>query len=190
MKKQIIIGVSLLVFGTLKAQYTAKQYLHFDIGGGLHNLEYNLQNGTQQGQFGYTVDAAYSYFFKPDWGVKAGVGIQSYGAQSTLNYLSVIPTLDSHGDLGNFNTSYNNWQEKQQALFVEIPIETQYRHFFNEKISLLAGLGAKVSIPVAATYKTTGEDIVTTGYYSQWNVLLSNLPQHGFSSNATNYSGN
>jgi len=189
MKKQIIIGVSLLVFGSLKAQYIPKHYLHFDIGGGLHSLEYNLQNGTQKGQFGYTVDAAYSYFFKQNWGVKVGVGIQSYAAQSTLNYLSSIPTVDTNGDLGDFKTNYNNWQEMQQALFLDIPLEVQYRHFFSEKISLLASLGAKVSIPIVASYKTNGEAIATTGYYSQWNVELYNLPQHGFSANTNNYSG-
>ncbi|MDP4239534.1 MAG: OmpA family protein [Bacteroidota bacterium] len=189
MKKQIIIGVSLLIFSTLKAQYT-KQYLHFDIGGGLNNLEYSLKNGTEKGSFGYSIDAAYSYFFLPNWGLKTGIDLQSYGACSTLNYLSTTRDVDTDGDAYEFRTSYKNWQEKQHALFLEIPLEVQYRHFFNKKIGLLASVGAKVSIPVSADYKTTGGAMVTTGYYSQWNVELSNMPQHGFSTIMNSYSGN
>jgi len=189
MKKQIIIGVSLLVFGTLKAQYT-KQYVHFDVGGGLHNLEYNLQNGTQKGQLGYTADVAYSYFFKPSWGIKTGIGVQAYGAQSTLNFLSATPAVDTDGDTYEFRTNYKNWQEEQHALFVEVPLELQFRHFFSKKVGLLASVGAKVSIPVLASYKTSGGSMVTTGYYSKWNVELYKMPQHGFTTLTNAYSGN
>ena len=188
MKKQIIIGVSLLVFSTLKAQYT-KQYVHFDIGGGLNNLEYNLQNGTEKGQLGYSVNGAYSYFFKRHWGLKIGVGVQSYGAHSTLNFLSSTSDVDTDGDSYEFRTNYKSWEEKQHALFVEVPLEVQYRHFFSKKIGLLASAGAKVSIPVLATYETTGGTMVTSGYYSQWNVELNNMPQHGFTTLTNTYSG-
>jgi len=189
MKKQIIIGVSLLVFGTLKAQYT-RQYLHLDIGGGLHNLEYNLQNGTEKRQLGYSVNASYSYFFKPRWGIKSGIGIQSFGAHSTLNYLESSRNVDSDGDAYDFQTNYKDWQEKQQALFLDIPLEVQYRKLFNSKVGLLASVGAKISIPLLANYKTTGGAMETTGYYSQWNVELGNMPQHGFGTLMNSYSGN
>src|ERR1035437_3923763 len=92
MKKQIIIGLSLLACMTLKAQKASEvkrgekiqkaqkapeskkvqkssetlepgSYLHFNVGGGLHDFSYDLTNATKQSvTVGYTVNAAYSYF--------------------------------------------------------------------------------------------------------------------------------
>lgn len=190
MKKQIIIGLSLLVFGFIQAQKT-ENYLHFNIGVGDQNLSYKLQNGIEKSQFGYTINAAYTYFFTSHWGLQTGLGIQSYGALSTLNYLSSVPNvIDAVGDSYEFRDNYKNWQEKQQVIFIDIPLEAQYRHCFNTKLGLLASAGVKMSIPLQASYKTVGGEMVTTGYYSKWNIVLSDLPQHGFSTYTNSYNGN
>jgi outer membrane protein OmpA-like peptidoglycan-associated protein len=190
MKKIIIILLSLLVFVSMYSQ-SKIQYLHFSIGEGLHNLSYLLQNGTEKAKSGFTINAAYSYFFTPEWGLQAGLGLQSYNTLSTLNYLSTTPNvIDAVGDSYEYRNNYKNWQEKQHALFIDIPIKAQYRHFFTSKLGILASGGMKISVPVHASYKTVGGEMVTTGYYSKWNVLLSDLPQHGFGTYTDSYSNN
>lgn len=188
MKRQIIIGLSILICGVLQSQETGS-YLHFNVGGGLHNLSYNLQDGTQKGQAGYTINAAYSYFFAPQWGVQAGIGLQSFNALSTLNYISGSTVVDMDGDSYEFRSNYNNWQEKQDAFFFDIPVVLQYRHSISKKIGIIASVGGKISFPVSAGYKTSGGTLTTTGYYSQWDVELSDMPQHGFST-FTDFKGN
>ena len=188
MKTQIILGIALLAAVSLKAQQPG-HYLHFNIGGGLNNLSYTLQNGTQKGQFGYTVNGAYSYFFTPHFGLQTGVGIQSFNGSSILNVSTTSPATDTDGDAYELGTAYLDWQEKQQTLFVEIPLLAQYRFTLGQKLRLIASAGAKVSIPVNTTYKTTAGQIVTTGFYPQWNVDLSEMPQHGFGTNANQYTG-
>jgi hypothetical protein len=84
MKKQIILVVGLLIYVALQAQEKGN-YLDLSVGGGLHNLSYNLQNGTEKGQVGYTLNAGYSYFFTPKWGLRTGVGFQSFNSLSTIN---------------------------------------------------------------------------------------------------------
>lgn len=180
MKKTIIIGLSLIACTFAQAQEPA-QYIHFNIGGGAHNLSYNMPNGTQAGKAGFTLNGAYSYFFTPNWGVQAGLGIQSFGATSKLNYFTAAPDVDSDGDAFEFRTQYTNWQEKQNALFIEIPVAAQYRYAINEKFGLIGSLGAKMSFPAYAKYKTFAGQIRTTGYYDQWNVELSDLPEEGYS---------
>jgi len=190
MKKQIIVGLSLLVFGVVQAQID-ENYIHFNLGGGEQNLSYTLQNGTEKAQSGYTINATYSHIFISDWGFQTGLGVHSYGALSTLNYQSATPNvIDAAGDSYEFRVNYKNWQEKQQALFVNIPLELQYLFLFSDKFSVLTGFGASVSIPLKANYKTVGGEMVTTGYYSKWNVELSDLPLHGFSTYTGSYSGN
>jgi len=140
---------------------------------------------------GYTLDVGYSHFFNPEWGLSLGLGAQSLSSLSTLNYQSVTPNqVDVVGDSYEFRANYKNWQEKQQGVFFDIPLAVQYRHFLSGKFGLLASGGAKISIPVRSNYKTGGGEIVTTGYYSKWNVELSDLPPYGFSTFRGSYKGN
>jgi len=189
MKKQIILGLTLLIYGALQAQETGN-FLNFNVGGGIHNLSYNLQNGTQKGQFGYTINAGYSYFFTPQWGLHTGIGFQSFNSLSTLNYLSSTPDIDSDGQNYTFKANYKNWQEKQHALFVDIPLTIQFKLPITEKIGILTSVGGNISFPVNASFKTVGGEFVTTGFYSQYNAELSDLPQHGFSTITKKFTGN
>lgn len=188
MKKLNIIGLCLLFLNVLQAQ-KSEQYLHFNVGGGLNNLSYSLQNGTEKAQFGYTVNAAYSYFFNSKWGLQTGAGVKSYGAKSSLNLLTTENRIDTDNTPYELRTNYNNWQEKQNALYLEIPLMAQYKHSFNEKYGMLASVGAKIGLPLSASYKNAGGAITTTGYYSQWNVELSDLPQHGLLTTTGEYKG-
>ncbi|ADQ81039.1 OmpA/MotB domain protein [Paludibacter propionicigenes WB4] len=186
MKRHITIVLILLFCSMLQAQ-EKQQYLHLTVGGGLHNLSYNLQNGTQSGKFGKTINAGYSYFFTQHWGIQSGLGLQWFNAHSTINFLSATPQVDIDGENFEFRVNYNNWQEKQQALFLDIPLTLQYRHALSNKISLQGSAGGKISIPISSSYTTTGGSITTTGYYSRLNAELSNLPEFGFTTTTDSY---
>ena len=197
MRKQIIIGLMLLV-GLVSRGQEGMQYLYFHIGDGVNNLSYNLQNGTEKGLSGNSIDAGYSFFFSPNWGFQAGFGLQTFGALSTLNYIYKTPAVDTDGDSYELRINYKNWKEKQRALFIDMPVSIQYRYWIGKdlglvdknKLALLVSLGAKVSIPLNAHYKTTGGEIVTTGYFSKWNLELKDMPQHGFLTITDTYTGN
>jgi outer membrane protein OmpA-like peptidoglycan-associated protein len=199
MKKQIIIALSLIACIALKAQKASEvaevkkvhkssetlesgSSFHFNVGGGLHDFSYTLTNGTKQSaQVGYTVNVAYSYFFSPHWGFQTGVGAQTIKGLSTLNYQSTAPAVDALGRTYDYRTNYQNWQEQQEAIFCDVPLVLQYRHAIGKNFGIIASAGGKVAIPVYNQYKSTGNgQITTTGYYSQWNTELSDLPQYGF----------
>jgi len=188
MKKQLILGLSILIGGSLQAQ-EAGSYLHFNVGGGLHNLSYDIPNGNINGKAGYTVNAAYSYFFNQHWGLQTGIGLQSFRALSTLNTTTSVTDVDTEGDTYQFRTYYKDWQEEQNSLFIDIPLELQYRFGIGKKTSILASAGVKMALPVSSGYKSIGGQIQTTGYYSQWNVEVTDLPEQGFTTVNNNYSG-
>jgi outer membrane protein OmpA-like peptidoglycan-associated protein len=188
MKKQLILGLSLLTFSFGIAQEPA-QYIHFNAGGGLHKLMYDMPNGLQKGKAGYTLNGAYSYFFTSQWGVQAGLGIQSFGSQSALNYFTATADTDADNDDYTLRTLYTNWQEKQHAFMFNIPVALQYRHLLNQKFSLIGSAGVQLSIPLSAKYKSAGGEITTTGYYPTWNVELSDIPEQGFSTTTDIYQG-
>jgi len=188
MRRHITIVLILLFCSMLQAQ-EKQQYLHLTVGGGLHNLSYDLQNGTQSGRFGNSINAGYSYFFTKHWGVQSGIGLQWFNARSTINYFSATPQVDIDGESFEFRANYKDWQEKQQALFLDIPLTLQYRHALSNKISLQGSAGGKISIPISSSYKTIGGSITTTGYYSRLNAELSDLPDFGFTTTTDSYNG-
>lgn len=188
MKKQIIIFMSLVISTLILAQENGN-YLHFNIGGGQHNFSYLLKDGTQSAQSGYTANIALSHFFTSSIGFQTGIGIQTFSALSTLNLTESTPAIDSDGDSYIFKSNFKNWKENQQVLFIEIPLTGQFRYKFTDKLGLLLSAGAKISIPVNATYKTTEGEIVTSGFYPQYNIELTDLPQHGFTTVTQNYAG-
>jgi len=189
MKKQLILVFALVLYGALQAQQTGS-FIDFNVGGGYHNLSYSLQNGTQKGRVGYTLNAGYSFFFTPKWGLHTGLGFQSFNSLSTLNYLSTTPDIDTEGVGYDFSANYKNWQEKQQALMIDIPLAVMFKQPISPKLGLLASVGGKISFPVNGSYKSNGGELVTSGYYIKWNVPLSDMPQHGFSTMTNHFSGN
>lgn len=197
MKKQIIIGLSLIACITMKAQIAPEvqkakktpeihakgSYLHFNVGGGLHNFSYDLQNGTRQdAKIGYTINAAYSYFFSSHWGFQTGIGAQTISGLSTLNYMTSIPATDASGTY-DLHTYYRNWQEKQEVILADIPLVLQYRHSIGRNFGIIASAGGKVSLPIYSKLKSVGNgSIETLGYFAQVNGELSNVPQYGLTS--------
>lgn len=172
----------------LQAQYS-EQYLHLNAGGGMHELSYKTPVGTQKSAAGFRLNAAYSYFFAPNWGVQTGIGLQSYGASSVLNFTTEMPDTDSEGDNYQLMTYYRNWEERQRALLLSIPLAMQFRYPISQKIKLLASLGANISMPINTKFKTTGAEIETTGMYPQWHLELTDIPAEGFNTTTQNYSG-
>jgi OmpA-OmpF porin, OOP family len=188
MKKQIIIYISLTICILLQAQ-KSENLLNFSIGGGQHNLSYSLKDGIQTPESGFTANVAFTHYFTPKLGLLSGVGIQTFGSVSTLNLTESTPAIDSDMDIYVHNAKFNNWQEKQQVLFVEIPVAGQFKHRINDKINLQLTLGAKLSLPLSSTFKTTGGELITSGYYPQYNIELTDLPNHGFSTITQSFSG-
>ena len=179
MKKLLIIGLILLLKLSTQAQ-ESRHYLYLNGGGGSQNLNYSLLNGDVKNSFNATLNIGYGYFINKHWGLLTGIGLQSFKPSASLNYRTGVPAVDTDGDSYEFRTYYNNWQEEQKLIFFDLPVEMQYRHLLSKKLTIFAAAGLKMSVPVMSSYKTTGGEIATTGYYSQWNVELKNLPQYGF----------
>lgn len=184
-----LISIASFTCFNLQAQEAVHSF-YANVGGGLHNLSYSLNNGKQKGGPGFTFNAGYNYFFTPHWGLETGLGINTLQSTATLNYVATIPDTDSDGDAYELRTYYKNWEEKQTALLLDIPLGINYRRSINEKWGWMASAGVKMSFPMSAKYKVNGGEIATTGYYSQWNVELSDMPQHGFSTITDRFSGN
>ena len=180
MKNKIITAVMLLFFGTIQAQENANN-LYFNIGGGSHSINYKTLNGNVNSGIGFTGNMGYNHFFGESWGIGTGIGLQSFRARSTHNYMSTNRAVDTDGTLYDYRIYYTDWQETEKMVTLDIPIGFVWRKKIGSKSGLLISFGEKTIIPVNSSYKMSGGQIDTKGYFSQWNVELFDMPQHNFS---------
>lgn len=180
MKRIIISFVLLAMFSTFNYAQSGNHVLSIQAGGGMHQLKYSPAMGETKGGAGFSCDISYGYFFGQHVGLVTGVGVQSLKSEITLSEQTSMDDVDTDGDKYQFRTSYNQWKESQQTMMLDIPVGIGFRGDLTQKVSWYAATGAKVFIPVQSKYKVESGTIVTSGYYPQWNVELTEMPQHGF----------
>ena len=106
MKKLLFISLLLCGIGALQAQEKS-QALYLNIGSGIHNLKYDIKNGTQENSMGYTVNLGYNYFFSKNWGFGAGLGLESFQSKATFNYQTSKSSVDTDGESFEFRREAN-----------------------------------------------------------------------------------
>lgn len=168
-----------------------KQYVNFDLGGGLQSFSYDLRLGASATKsLGLVGDLKYIYFFVPHWAAGTGVGMYSYRSKSKLDGEDVHRLWDDYNKLEyDYKTAYHNWTEKQRMIAVELPLMAYYETDVTGDASLLFGLGGKMVVPISYKYEVTGGYYETVGYYPDYNLLIDDLPHHGFGRDETPYSG-
>jgi hypothetical protein len=179
MKKLLFAYLAITITCAAQGQ-VRERFLSLSAGGGLHQLRYQLDNGSSKGCAGFSLNAGYSIYFSKNWGVSSGIGLHSLRTEGTLNHTTTTTDIDSEDDNYEFRTYYKGWKEEQKTLLIDIPLTATFRHTLTPKLGLMVDAGAMLSIPVSATYKAVGGTISTTGYYSRWDVELSDLPEQGF----------
>ena len=179
MKKQIIILTTISLFwGTVNAQYDHE--LSVWGGGGLSTLKYKTTIGKQElglgGHFGF----GYHYFFSPKWGVGTGFELGLYNSKFICNDLKIrYQATDIEGNMFEFRSDVNSIKEKQNAMFLQIPLMLQYQNRANEQRQFFAAAGAKFGIPLSGKYKTTST-LTNEGWYEYEQSLYDTQEFVGF----------
>lgn len=187
--KKILIA-SIAVATTLVAQsQDSKQSLRLSLFGGSHQLSYKMLGSKSSGTGGVGAGASYAFFFSPSFGASAGIGLSTLGSTMTLDYKAAEPQTDSEGDSYELRTHYSSLKEEQRCVMLDIPLSAMYRHRIASRTTIEASLGAMLSVAMQQTYKVKGGQIATTGYYKQWNVELSDIPEEGLRTYSAKPSG-
>jgi OmpA-OmpF porin, OOP family len=179
MKTKTLTIIFLILTFSIRAQEKGSN-IYFNVGGGMQNLLYSTTDATSKGAFGFTLNGGYNYYFGKNLGISLGIGINSFNCSGEWDGLMSSPSVDIEGDNYEHRNYLTLWTEKQSGYFLGLPLGLVYRNHIAKKVGLSATIGVKYLIPVKATYEVTGGNLVSTGYYSQWNVELENLPQYGF----------
>jgi outer membrane protein OmpA-like peptidoglycan-associated protein len=161
----------------LKAQH--KHELSVYGGGGLSTLKYDVTIGEQKNGFGGQFGLGYQFFFAKNWGLGTGAELGLYNAKFNTDNLNIrYNTTDMDGAVFEFRSRVSNYEEKQQAMLLQIPLMLQFQT--GSKHRFYAALGGKAGIPVNGTYKSSEATIQNSGYYAEENYEYTTQEFMGF----------
>lgn len=187
MRKTIVLFVFLLIcLLTGQAQQRGDSFFEFSAGGGWSTITYSLQgtpitlDAKQMGSYGLSFHVGYGFFLHPNVGVGIGADVSRYGANARMNgEVTWIGVADTDGEKYNHYANVNMWHDTQELYYVEVPLALYFFIPTNSALNLSAQVGVKYAYPFLQ--KTAFEGNVThVGYYPQWALTLTDIPNHGF----------
>lgn len=190
MKKILFVLLLLMVFVDAEAQRKKKDtlnlcrpgsYVVFDLGGGLHTLNYDMVGyGAKNPGVGLTGRAGYRYFFgKGNFGAGLDLNFKTYSASGRFTYLNEIPNaVDEDYDLYTHRTYYKKLKEKQSEVILNVPLGVFYQQKFQRKFKLGGGLGIVYQAVIADKFAVKSGHLETTANYDVYNLELYGMSQH------------
>jgi OmpA-OmpF porin, OOP family len=177
MIRKIIIAAC---FTAIIAQAGA-QGLGIELNGGLQGMQYQLQNGQSKLLPGGSLGLNYTFPLGGRWGLVTGISGGLYRTQATLQDGAVFSSyqVDDEGSAFQYNLKATGYKETQQFFAAAIPLLLQY-HTVGAGLQWYFDGGGKVLFPSNASIKASAQQLSLSGYYPDFNLDISNLPQHGF----------
>jgi len=180
-KITVIAILSLLVSKGFSAEPCSKHEFSVYGGGGLSTLNYNVTFGKEKSDLGGHFGLGYHYFFSPNWALGTGVELGFYRSKFDMDNLSFhFMTIDMQGAEFEFRSIVNNFEEKQRAMLLQIPLMVQFQTDKpNKKHQFYAAVGGKIGIPIRGRYSNT-LPFDNAGYYAYENALYNTQTFMGF----------
>lgn len=155
-------------------------YVHASIGGGIHNLCYDLGSyGTKGMGIGGMFTGGITHFFTDNFGATAGIMLNYTGTSAKLNTIeSIENAIDEASMPYTHRTYFFDLKERQNIISVGLPIGGYYQHEIGKKFKVTGGAGVIVSVPLSGSYKTKSGYLETRGYYAEDKLEILGMNQH------------
>ena len=167
--------------GKKKREYP-KHMIDIYAGGGVSSMTYNADGCNIGIGASFTAGATYTWFFRPWMGLQTGLSFTRVASTLTLTNQMTWTTAqdgsqltDNMGDAYIHYANFDNWKEQQQSYLFEVPIglRFKYRKEYDAPVGLHAGVGLKLAIPVYSNYAHTKGSVIHSGFYEQYQLLLT-----------------
>jgi OmpA-OmpF porin, OOP family len=173
------IGIVVCLFAI--AIGSRAQDLGIELNGGLQGTQYTLQNGKTMLLPGGSLGLSYSFRLGRRWNLLTGVTGGIYRTQATLKDGEgfTYNQVDDEGSAFEYNVKTTGYKETQQFIAASIPLLLQY-HTAGARTQWYFSAGGRALFPLNASIQLSAKQLSLSGYYPDYNLEVSNLPQHGF----------
>jgi hypothetical protein len=147
-----------------------------------------ITNAKAEGKssFGTTLELGYN--FNRVIGISTGIGFSSVSTAIMLDsYTAKFDTTDSEGEKYNRRIDGRNIHEEEKVTFIKIPISLNLQIPVSKGFGFYIQGGINFCLPKEKSYNTEGV-FTYTGFYSTYNVLISDVGYEGFVSDHSNHS--
>ena len=131
-------------------------------GGGLSKFLYETKQGPLNYSVGGMFGIGYTWFFSGRWGFVTGLEASMYSTEynGENDHRGTYEATSSAKGKFEFSYLYQDYSEKQSALFLQIPAMAQFQtgRFF-------ASAGIKIGFPVSTKYEATCTNFSTIGKF-------------------------
>jgi outer membrane protein OmpA-like peptidoglycan-associated protein len=157
------------------------QGLTIELDGGLQGTQYQLLNGQNKPLPAGSLGLLYTFRLGKNWGLITGITAGVYRTQATLPNGTVFSNdqVDDEGSAFQYSMKTEGYKETQQFVAAGVPLLIQY-HTAGPGTQWYVNGGGKVVFPAAASIQISAQQLNLSGYYPDYNISVSNLPQHGF----------
>jgi outer membrane protein OmpA-like peptidoglycan-associated protein len=157
------------------------QGFSIELDGGLQGTQYQLPNGQNQLLPGGSLGLLYTFRLGSRWGLITGIMGSVYRTQASLPDGAVFTNyqVDDEGSAFQYSMKTQGYKETQQFFTAGVPLLLQY-HTAGAGTQWYFNGGGKVLFPSSASINITAQQLSLSGYYPDYNLNISNLPQHGF----------
>lgn len=181
MKIKLKTIIVFFIFFTISSK---AQEFNIKINGGNSGILYKSQLGDGNLKTGssFGLGLGYTYFLNNHWGIITGLEGQYSQNSFNLNEGTTLNSneIDDQTSAFEYRVSSKNYKENQQFLSVVIPLLFQYRTDFSNNTGLYFALGAKALFPGKMKVKASADEVAVSGYYPDNNLVIDDLPSHGF----------
>ena len=151
----------------------------------INSTNITSNNGWEStGQIAISGGLDFTYQFMPGLSIKTGIHYSNYKTNNVISnydYRSSELTTDNDNDTYYKDVSAN-LKEVNQISSIEIPLQVKYTFLPSSKMKFYVFGGISMSYSMSAKYIVSG-NATLRGYYSDYNVLLEDIPDYGFETN-------
>lgn len=174
--KIVLLAVAL---ATIAATGDA-QGLGIELNGGLQGMQYKLTGGSNTPLPGGSLGLTYTFALSHQLGVRTGILGSVYRTEVTLkDGTFTYGQVDDGGSAFVYNVKVTGYKETQQFFAATIPLLLHF-HTGGPGMQWSLDAGGKLIFPFNSSIHASAQQLSLSGYYPNFHIVVSNLPQHGF----------
>jgi len=174
-------AIGLVAWFVLFAAQADAQEFGVELNGGWQGMRYSLQNGQSRTQPAGSLGLNYVFPLNSSIGLLTGISCGLYRTRAVLQDGEAFTTgeVDNSGSAFEYKEKFTGYEEAQRFFAASIPLLLQYRSSGTGLQWYFDG-GAKVFVPFSTSVQASAKQLELSGYYPDFNIEVSDLPQHGF----------
>ena len=157
------------------------QGLSIELHSGLQGINYHLNNGQTKLLPGGGIAFLYALPTAGPLTLLTGISGGIYRTQASFPDGTAFTSyqVDDEGSAFRYSTATQGYRESQRFFAAAIPLLLQY-HSSGAGLQWYVDGGGELLLPSSLSTTMSARRLTLSGYYPDYNITVSNLPQHGF----------